>query len=192
MPPLPSAYVGDEIPREIVAGDSYEWLVPIGPWSGWTPAYVLKSASNRVEISGANITIDGSTWRVVLPSATSDDLTAGIPYRWFLTVALSGDKRVVANGWLSVVADPRAAGGADYRTHARKMLDAIRTLLEGKPLKGDQTAYAIADRSIQRYTPAELTEWERVYASRVRQEERAEAAARGESDDRMVEIAFVE
>jgi hypothetical protein len=70
-----------------------------------------------------------------------------------------------------VLPDPASQGaGQDPRSHARKTLDAIEAVVEGRATK-DQQAYTIGGRSLQRMPIKDLMYFRGVYRAEVYAEE---------------------
>lgn len=89
--------------------------------------------------------------------ATATDITPGVhPYQITVDDG-AGDVRLVEESNIEVLANLKESDSdTDVRAHALRMLQAIETLLEGKPLKGDQLNYSFENMSITRLTYQEL------------------------------------
>jgi len=188
---LPTSLIGSRPPKKIIAADAYAWRVAQGVWppATWGLEYDFVSAGDRVNV----VAVDegAGTWLVDLDAAATASLTPSIDYEVFEYVTDGTDSRTLRRWRIPVLPDPRSASsGADYRSQARSMLEAIQALLAGKALKGDQLAYSIAGRQLTRYTPEELVKWEKVYIHRVRVEDRQAAIERGESPGNIIQIRF--
>jgi hypothetical protein len=57
------------------------------------------------------------------------------------------------------------AAAYDDRSHARKMLDAIESLLESRA-SADVLEYTIGSRHLKKMSPKELTDWRDYYRAR--------------------------
>ena len=95
---------------------------------------------------------------------------------------------LVDSGTFKVVKN-LAADTSDPRTHARKVLDALEALIEGKASK-DQQSYSIAGRSISRLSPGELLEWRDRYRVEVAAEARAEKIKNGGMHAGIIKVRF--
>lgn len=117
-----------QVPESVFAGDLIAWERELAdyPASAWELTYSLSNAADRIEIVAGE---SGDTYTVSIDVATSGAYKAG-RYRWFARVSDgAGDERTVEQGWIVILPDP--AKQADWRSHARKMLDAIEAALEG-------------------------------------------------------------
>jgi hypothetical protein len=93
----------------------------------------------------------------------------------------------VGTGTLSV--RPSFAVATDGRTHARKVLDAIEAVIEGRATS-EVAEYQIAGREL-RYIPIpELLQLRDKYRGEVLREDAASRAARGLPDPRRVFVRF--
>jgi hypothetical protein len=175
-----------EIPRreppEMRAGVTWQWrredLLTDYPASAWTLKYWLK----QLAATGAHIeltaTADGDNFVINTPAATTAAYTAG-KYAWAAEVS-GGSSEVyeVDRGVLIVLARFDQASSLDFRTHARKMLDAIESLLEGR--SGiDVSEYTIGSRHIVKMAAKELMDWRDYYRAEVAMQDAADRLRRG-------------
>ena len=136
-------------------------------------SYVLKY---YLVISGTNlitITADpsGDDHLVTIAAATSADYAVG---RHSYQARIEKDTEVytVGTGIIEVLANLSAdASGADYRSHAKKTLDALEATILGKA-SSDQLSYSIAGRSLSKFSPEELISWRNTYRAEYLREER--------------------
>jgi hypothetical protein len=70
------------------------------------------------------------------------------------------------------------AAGTDTRSHARKVLDALDTLIESKGT-ADVVEYTIGNRSIKKMGMSDLLKWRNHYYFQVQSEDCAERLANG-------------
>lgn len=162
-------------PDSIRAGDTWQWrredLANTYPATTWALTYVFKNAAKGFSFTAS---ADGVFFAVDLPASETEELPAGT-YRWAAQVVNGDEKHTVGMGTTEVLADvftnPDAA--ADTRSHARKVLDALRAMMEGKATH-DQLEYEINGRRLRRLLPAEVTAWMEFYEAKVASEEDAE------------------
>ena len=157
-------------PPELRAGTTWQWrredLVADYPASSWTLKYWFKQLS----AAGAHIELtasaDGDNFAIVVAAATTATYTAG-KYAWAAEVS-GGSSEVyeIDRGELIVLARFDQAAALDFRTHAKKMLDAIEALLENRATI-DQQEYTIGSRHLKRLTVKELTDWRGYYRAEV-------------------------
>jgi hypothetical protein len=158
----------------ITAGDTLDFTtsVPEYPASeGWTLKYRLapRAAGAAIDITAA---ADGDDYDVQVVAATTIGWATGW-YTWTAYVEKAAERYTVDRGQLEIrAASTTLAAGSDNRTHARKVLDAIESVIEGRATL-DQQEYAIAGRSLKRMAIDELMRFRRIYQSEVKAEELA-------------------
>lgn len=159
------------MPDEIRKGDSFTVKFSDGtyPAPTWTLTAYLVGATNNANVVA---TADGTDHLLSFTTAFTDALTVE-DTSWEWKVTDSTDVVTVDDGRLSVTANFATVGASDQRSHARKVLDLIRAVIEKRATK-DQLEYAIKDRSIKKMTVEDLMELENEYAKRVANEERNE------------------
>jgi len=175
-------------PKEIVAGDTVTWKKTLSDYPA--TEYTLKY--NIIGVSSANYSVestaDGTDHSITIPAATSADFVAG-DYKWFSYVIDIGDtvRYSIASGSLVIKADPTTA--TDSRSHVKKTLDAIESVIEGTASKEDES-YSIAGRSLSRRSLEELTSLREKYLALYQRELQEERVANGESTGRTVKVRF--
>lgn len=173
-------------PAALAAGDTAKWqrTLPSYPaGAGWVLSYTLVSAAQRYTFQA---TAQGDDHLVSVPAGTTATWVAGT-YTWRARVSLAGEVFTVGQGTL--VVRPGFASATDGRSHARKTLDAIEAVIEGRASSA-VLEYSIAGRQL-RYMPVEqlLTLRDR-YRAEVLREEQAQRAAAGLPDRRRVYVRF--
>jgi hypothetical protein len=180
------------IPAKITAGDTLDFLSTVDDYpatDGWTLTHQLIP-----RVSGDRQSFDaiaeGSDYRSTVAATTTADWTAGA-YSWVAYVTLAGVRHTVQSGMLTIVADPAEAdAGYDPRTHARKALDALEAMIEGKATK-DQLGYTINGRELRRMTWPDILTARSQYKAEVRAEEQAERVAAGLPDRRKLYVRLL-
>lgn len=165
--------------EQIVAGDTLDFTVEVPDYpaaDGWTLKYRLTPRFSTPTQASITITAvanaDGSRYDVQAAPATTAAWAAGA-YTWARWVEKSGARQTLSeSGQLEVKSDPSAtAQGFDSRSHARKTLEAIEAVIEGRASK-DQMSYAIGGRSLQRMPIDDLLKFRARYKAEVEIEER--------------------
>lgn len=175
-----SAAIPTTEPESARAGDTWKWRredLSDYPAPTWTLKYRFKNAAGGFEVVA---TADGSSFAVTVPHTTTDDFAAG-DYEYVAWVEGGGERYTVKAGAFKVLPNLTAAAATDAldtRSHARKALDAIEAVIEGRATK-DQEAYTINGRSVQRTPLAELITFRDRYRAEVRREEQAARLAAG-------------
>lgn len=133
-------------PASIVAGDTAKWLKSVADFpasAGWVLTYTLVNASQRYTFSAAP---SGDEHLVTVDAATTAAWAAG-DYALRGQVALAGEVYTVVQGRVTV--QPAYGSATDGRSQARRMLDAVESVLEGRA--ADSVAeYTIGGRQLKR------------------------------------------
>lgn len=94
------------------------------------------------------------------------------------------------SGQIEILPDlAQATTDSDFRSHVKKVLDAIESLLEGKAT-ADAMSYSIGGRSISKMGPTELLKWRDVYRVEYERELDAEGIAKGLDSRRRIGVRF--
>jgi len=165
-------------PAEIIAGDTLKWkredLSADYPASSWTLTYELRGPQ-QITITA---TADGDDFSVSVGTSTTAGWTAG-DYWWAAYVSDGTDRYRVDGGTLTIKPDLATTGAVyDGRSHAKKVLDAIEAVIEGRASK-DQMSYTIAGRSLARTPIADLLRLRDSYKAEYKAEQKAEKIDRG-------------
>jgi len=170
------------LPPRFRAGDQLAWNLQLDLnvfAAGTKVFYVLTGVIGNVPVrifipAGAQpangIAID-DTGLAAFTLASTD--TAGWQpgrYQWVLFAVDSSNNRTeLAQGEITIVADPNGALPADPRTDNEKLLHQVKCLLNGKA-ENDVQMYKIGQRELTKMTLDELLKWEGILAVRVRKE----------------------
>lgn len=135
-----------------MAGDTAKWLKSLGDYpasAGWVLTYTLVNSAQRYT---ATATASGDDHLTTIAASTTAGWAAG-DYALRGQVALAGEVYTVIETRVTVAA---AYGSAtDSRTQARRMLDAVEAVLEGRT--ADNVAeYTIGGRAVKRIPVPEL------------------------------------
>lgn len=160
----------EQVPAELYAGDSWAWTreLPDYPPATHTAVWYFEKADANLAVSG---TTSGDLFAAAVAAATTDPYSPG-DYQWRLVITRTADsaRTVVEKGFVSLLANPASAGSRDWRSHARKTLQAIEAVIEGKATT-DQQAVSIGGRSLSRIPWADLTLLHDRYRALVAKEE---------------------
>lgn len=146
------------VPLQLVAGDSWRWLIdyPDYPAPTWTVTYYFE---NRAGSFSAVATASGTAQSVTITPATTTAFLAG-DYHWYARAVAGAVTETIpdAMGWLEVVADPGLTGTRDWRSKPRKLADAIDEFFDQKISSNqlDQLSMSISGRSISRMSTPDL------------------------------------
>ncbi len=173
----------------IYAGDTLEFTTsaPDYPASaGWTLKHRLAP-----RVAGAEIDIVAAASGDDHLTSASAATTAGWATGWYTYttfVEKGAERYTLERGQLQVLsASTNLADGTDGRSHARKVLDAIEAVIEGRASL-DQQEYAINGRSLKRMPIADLLKLRQLYRAEVAGEEVASRLAAGLGGGRKVQV----
>lgn len=159
----------------ITSGDTYDEEVTVVDYpksDGWALSYRLipRVSGTAITFTAGASQYNAIDYRVQVSAATTALWTAGF-YSWAALVTKAAERFLIDTGEVEVKADPGVSDApSDTRTHARKTLDAIEAVIEGRATK-DQMAYTIGTRSLQRTPLADLLKFRAAYRSEVLAEE---------------------
>lgn len=177
-------------PAELRAGDTWEWrredLAADYPASAWTLTYRFKNAAGGFEVIAA---ADGDAFAVTVAAATTAAYAAGT-YAWAAQVVSGATKKTVDSGTFKVLPNlfaGQATAASDQRTHARKTLEAVEAVIEGRASL-DQEEFQIGGRMLKRMPIADLLRFRAFYKGEVDREQAAEALANGMGVARKIQV----
>ena len=183
------------IPPTLRAGDTITWDEIVSDYpatDGWTLVFVLiKYGQSLIKIEA---TADGNDYAVsVLPAASRLWFPGNYSWMAYVKKEAGGEiteKYTLQSGQVTILPDiTQATSATDTRSHAKKILDAIESLLEGKA-GSDVSSYSIGGRSITKMSPDELIKWRSFYKTEYERELEAEGIARGEDSPRRIGVRF--
>lgn len=165
-------------PTNMIAGDTLCWkrfFERFPATAGWTLTYVLNSSTARLVVSSGDITTDGDTFLVNIPSAETKTWTPG-EYQWLgvAQLAAAGEtpaqRFTVSLGRVVIAIDLLdATAPQDTRSPNEINLWNVEQMLAGRGGDGVQE-YNIAGRMLRRYSMTELMQLRTLYKQLVRQE----------------------
>lgn len=130
-----------QVPTTLFAGDSFAWERELAdyPADTWTLTYYFSNDRENFQVVA---TADG-TKHVASVDGANTTYKPG-RYRWHARVTDGSTTRTIDDGWLEVRPNPTGAK-VDWRSHARKMIEAIEATLEGQASKQqlDLVSYSI-------------------------------------------------
>jgi hypothetical protein len=173
-------------PAVLVAGDTAKWRRTLADYpanESWVLTYTLVSAATRYTFTAS---ADGASHLVAVAATTTATWAPGT-YTWRAQVSKAGEVFTVGTGTFSV--RPTFAAATDGRSHARKVLDAIEAVIEGRATS-EVGEYQIAGRQLKYIPVDELLALRDKYRGEVLREDAASRAARGLPDPRRVYVRF--
>jgi len=171
-------------PSEIVAGDTLKFKKSLSdyPATAWILTYYLLKSGTQITFSG---TADGTDHLINVTNITTAAWVAGI-YKYESYISKTGERYKISSGTIEV--KPNLAtqtSGYDTRSHVKKVLDAIESLLEGKASR-DAINITINGQSISKLTPQEVREWRNEYRSQYQAELEKENIKNGKPSRRRI------
>lgn len=178
-------------PTEVFAGSTWAWNVVVPAHSaadGWSIEYIFTNATTAFTIEDDG-TATANTYAINVDAATTAGFTAG-DYNWQL-FAINGAERIYIDTGPTTVNPDISAGNVpfDARSHAKKTLDAIEAMIQGKATR-DQQSYSVAGRSLSRYTFEDLETFRRKYLAEYEQELVEESIAAGKGNPNTIKTTF--
>jgi len=155
-------------PLSFYSGDSITWQISNSDYKasdGWTLKYDLRKSG--VAVLTLTSTASGDDHLISVSAATTAGYTAG-EYEWRSYVTSGSEKYTIATGIIEILANTTAvASSYDWRSTAKKVVDALETALEGTASASDLTiiSQSCGDLSITRKSDiyGELQKWKTIY-----------------------------
>lgn len=174
-------------PASIAAGDTLRFDRSLPSYlasAGWQLSYTLINAAGKITFAASAA---GDLHAVTVAASTTAAWQAG-DYAWRARVSKAGEVYTVGEGRITI--RPAFAGNNhDARSHARRTLEAIEAMIEGRASSAAME-YEIAGRRL-RYIPIpELLQLRDKYRAEVLREDAAAATAAGLPDRRRVFVRF--
>ena len=137
----------------------------------------------------ATVTESGTDYTFTLDNSATSSYTAG-DYQWFLKVLQTSDSEtiIIDSGKLTVKDNYFATTG-DTRSHAKKMLEKIESILEGRA-DADVSSYSIQGRSLSKIGIAELLQWRDYYKAEYQKEIAKFRRDNKEGSGRVIKVQF--
>lgn len=189
----PLTDIAEGEPLALVRGDTWAWkrsdLGSDYPPAGWALSYAARREGSTADEFVITAAESGSDYLVTVDAATTADYAAGI-WNWsaHMTRSSDGARVTIGRGQWTIAAN-LAADDVDTRTYARRTLDAIEAVIEGRASKSDQS-YSIAGRSLSRIPLGELLAFRDKFRREVRAEMEAETRSKSGSVGRTMAVRF--
>ncbi len=158
------------MPASLIAGDSLLLAIPVGNYpasSGFTVSLVLQALAGAAPVT-VNATDGAAEWDIAVSSATSAALAPG-SYRYLIAATKAGDRTTIDSGEVQVLPDP-AKAAQDQRSQARRALDAIDAMLEGRASSEDMKFTFADGRALEKIPHGDLLALRQHFARKVARE----------------------
>lgn len=161
----------DRVPAELRIGDTARWTRSLSDYpasAGWALAYTLVSGTAAHSFSASAA---GDDFKIDVPAATTATWAAG-RYQLQEYVTNGADRHTIGTTPLRLLPNLAVvgAGGADLRSHARKVLDAIEAWLDTRA--PTSASFQVAGRTLSNYPLPELLTLRDRYRAEVLREDR--------------------
>ena len=174
--------------QNFTAGDTVKWSKTLPSYSaadGWALSYTFINATGKFTASG---TANGAAFDVTISASTTAAIAAG-EYYFEGYVTKAAERFRVDYGMVTVAQNITASATYDARSHARKTLEAIEAVIEGRATV-DQMEYTIGNRSLKRMPIADLIVFSDKYRAMVNAEDNAAAIAAGRGTKNRILVRF--
>jgi hypothetical protein len=181
-----TAEVPTNEPEELRAGVTWEWDrndLTDYPASTWTLKYWFKRMGGTDKFS-ITASADGDNHAVSVAAATTLAYVAD-DYTWVAVVTSGAEVREVDSGTMKILPRYDQDVALDDRTHAKKVVEAIEAVIEGRATK-DQEEYTIGSRSLKRTPIKDLITLRDKYKAELYREQLAENARNGMQGSKLV------
>jgi hypothetical protein len=179
-------------PLKFTAGETLKWsrgFMDYPASAGWTLRYIAVGTGGKIVINSSSA--DGDSQVMEVTSATSSGYAPGF-YEW-QALAISADgleKHKVLDGiWTIEQSFDALSNGFDARSHARKVLDNIEAVIEGRATK-DQAEYSISGRMLRLTPLPDLVRFRQFYKQEVERENKAAQIKAGLGSKNKIQVRF--
>ena len=178
-------------PTTVIAGDTLEFVKSFSDYpadAGWTLSYSLRGVTGSAPNFSASA--DGQAHSVTVPAATTLGWAPGQYQAQGYVTHTDGRRFSVFSGYITVTRNLAAEDAiTDIRSHARKVVDNIESVLEGRATD-DVLNSTIEGTTIQRLSVDQLLLLRDRYRAEVRREEAAAKLAMGIGSGRNIYARF--
>lgn len=178
-------------PEQFTAGDSLQFRVidsePYQSSAGWVYKLYMVLEDTPVPQTISSVMDSGDFLLAAVPATT----IAWTPGRWqwaLVAVNNDGTTNTTAEGFVQVLPKLSVAN-ADVRSHAKRTLDLIEALIEGR-VTNDILESVIDNTRFMRMNPEQLLVAHSYYTAKVRSEEAKARVANGRASGRNVLYRF--
>jgi hypothetical protein len=166
-------------PLEIIIGDTLTWIrrsvqaayqndsgtldyTDIKASEGWTLKFTAVGKLGIISITAGADTDNADDFKFTATAAVTAAYVAG-DYQWQVTATKTTTRYTIAEGWVTLLDNISGRFALyDNRSHAKKVLDAIEAVIEGRASL-DQMSYAIAGRQLSRTPIPDLMKLRSLY-----------------------------
>ncbi len=183
----------DTEPYSFVVGDRVAWKrTDLGsdyPNSSYTLSYQARQESSGVTTFTATASSSGDDYVVEIGSTTSASYTSG-RYHWSAYITRNSDsERIEIDSGTFDVKPNKVSSTADPRTHIKKVLDSIESVIEGRASK-DQESLSVEGMTLSRTPIEDLLTLHSKYKAMYIREHRTERMKNGKNHSAKIFTRF--
>lgn len=178
------------VPRDAFLGQSLNFRRKYEGYAvdTWTAKAFLQSVDGHLTITA---TTDGGWFRFDDDSLAADDAQSfDGDVDWFIQLSSGTDLVIVERGIIRIWPNPEGTEATDFRSNARRMLDAVEAMLVGGAISNDVQNYSISTsagaRQLSRIPRTELLDIRESLRAEVRSEKAQMRAASGRKRGNLV------
>ena len=175
----------------IICGDTLDFVTTFAgyPAATWTCTYffIPRTAGSGAAFSVVCTAGTEAEEHRCAAAATTTGAWTPAEYSWIARMSSGAEVYEVDRGTVTLAANPATATSYDGRSHARKALDAIEAVLEGRATL-DQEEYTIGGRSLKRTPVEQLIRFRQRYKQEVAGEDAAARIAAGLGGGRKIQV----
>lgn len=139
--------------------------------------------------SGVTVTESGQEFQITVTATATAAWTAG-KYSYAIYMTTSTTRDTVETGTVEIKQNIAALTiASDVRSHAKKTLDAIEAVIEGRASRDDMR-YQIGGRMLERMTITDLLKFRDIYRAEYNREVKAEKIANGDGIGGLLKVRF--
>jgi len=159
----------DKIPSQLTAGISASWSVSLSDYpasESWVITYTLIKSDNQIQIES---TADGDDHLIEIAAATTAAYDPG-EYEFQAHITNGTEKYQIDAGVIEILTDfATQDSGYDYRSHVKKVLDALESVIEGRASK-TQLSQKVGNFEVQHMSLAEQIKYRDLYKAKYKRE----------------------
>jgi len=182
-------------PHELVSGDRWTWQRP-DLANTYDPSEYSLTYEFHCDSGGGGshaftltATETSDNYYIEIPSATTANYNAHF-YKWYAFITRTSDsERIAVDNGSTKIIDNFADTNADQRSHAKKVLDKIEAVIEGRATR-KEASYSIAGRSLSLTPITELLQLRATYRALYMNEVYRDRVKNGKPTGRTIKAKF--
>ncbi|HEY0545309.1 MAG TPA: hypothetical protein VGC91_08045 [Pyrinomonadaceae bacterium] len=177
-------------PPEITVGETLEWTKSLSDYPAltWSLSYYFRGAGKGFNTTAA---AEGDDFHVTVDKSVTAEMSVGA-YSWEAWVSDGSSEFMIARGETKVIQNLKTMAVTstfDNRSQAKKILDAIDTLIAGR-VPRDVQLYVIGNRQLQRIPVEQLIKLRETYSKLYAAELRRARVRKGKTLFKTIDVRF--